>query len=229
MRTVVVALLLALWIAASASAEELLSVDPERWTFQKVDNPAGVANADVAAFALTIEQCPKALIETRDGDGLFVKDIGKELDLQCRTVLAAPKHGDARHGLSPEPWRQAFSGKSVPQIATGSGVILAAVGEETVLLPQTLYRSLGGGEQWEVAYRLPEDDYVRNALFVRAYDESRPMIASVRDGGERYYIRSTDKGASWQRHEYGDVFEDEDQIIWDLVGLSCYEKRCPRV
>jgi hypothetical protein len=188
-----------------------------------------VDNEDIAAFALTVDQCPKLLIGTRDGDGLFVKDIGKELDLQCRTVLAPPKHGDARRGPAPEPWRQTFSGKSVRQIATGSGVIVAAVSDGTALSPQTLYRSLDGGEQWEVAYRLPENAHVRDALFVRAYDESRLMIASIRDGEESYYIRSTDKGASWQRHEYGDVFVDENQIMWDLVELSYYVKRCPRV
>jgi hypothetical protein len=229
MRAVVLSVLLALWIATPASAEDLLNVDPEKWTFQKVDNPTGVANEDIAAFALTVEQCPKLLIGTRDGDGLFVKDIGKELDLQCRTALAPPKHGDARRGPSPEPWQQAFAGSSVRQIAMGSGIIVAAVSDGTALSPQTLYRSLDGGEQWEVAYRLPGSAYVRDTLFVRAYEDSGLVIASIRDGGESYYIRSTDKGESWQRHEYGDVFVDENPIIWDLVELSYYEKLCPRV
>lgn len=229
MRTVILSVLLALWITAPASAEGLLSVDPERWALQKIDNPTGVDNEDIATFVLTVEQCPKLLIGTRDGDGLFVKDIGKELDLECRTVLAPPKHGDARRRPAPEPWRQAFSGSSVRQIATGSGVIVAAVSDGTALSPQTLYRSLDGGEQWEVAYSLPGNAYVRDALFVRAYDDSRLMIASIRDRGESYYIRSTDKGENWQRHEYGDAFVDENPIMWDLVELSYYEKLCPRV
>ena len=105
---------------------------------RKIDNPTGVANEDIAEFALTVEQCPKLLIGTRDGNGLYVKDIGKELDLQCRTVLSPPKHGGARRGPAPEPWRQAFAGSSVRQIATGSGVNVAAVSDWTALSPQTL-------------------------------------------------------------------------------------------
>lgn len=229
MRTVIMSLVLALWAAAAASAEGPLSVDPESWAFEKIDNPEGVANEDIAAFAVTAERCPKLLIGTRDGDGLFLKDVGMELDVLCRTVLAPPKFGDARRGPSPTAWRQAFAGSSVRQIATGSGVILAAVSDGTSLSPQSLYRSLDSGRDWELAYRLPENAYVRDALFVRTYDDSRLMIAAIRDGGENYYIRSTDKGATWARHEYGVVFVDENPIMWDLVELSYLVKSCPRL